>query len=191
MRFVKNHGIVIMEVFFLIATLERVEILEEAESLASMILQSELAEEYRSCLYTLQKDKEAQKLIAEFQNMKEKYDEVQRFGKYHPDFRTVSKETRELKRKLDLHETIADFKKAEDNLQKVLDEISVLLGELYQNILKCQQVTHILIPFQVVAAAVAAAAHVVVINRLANNMNILPIFSEKSKFSTLFHIVKF
>lgn len=128
MRFVKNHGIVIMEVFFLIATIERVEILEDAESLASMILQSELAEEYRSCLYTLQKDKEAQKLIAEFQNMKEKYDEVQRFGKYHPDFRTVSKETRELKRKLDLHETIAEFKKAEDNIQKVLDEISVLLG---------------------------------------------------------------
>ncbi len=114
--------------FILIATTERVEILDEARNLSLMILQSELAEEYRSCLYTLQKDREAQKLIAEFQVMKEKYEEVQRFGRYHPDFRTVSKETRELKRKLDLHETIADFKKAEDNLQGVLDEISVILG---------------------------------------------------------------
>ncbi|WP_453997164.1 YlbF family regulator [Bacillus nitroreducens] len=112
----------------MIATTERVEILDEARNLSLMILQSELAEEYRSCLYTLQKDREAQKLIAEFQVMKEKYEEVQRFGRYHPDFRTVSKETRELKRKLDLHETIADFKKAEDNLQGVLDEISVILG---------------------------------------------------------------
>ncbi|MCC3357593.1 YlbF family regulator [Bacillus sp. REN16] len=112
----------------MIATIEKVEILEEAQSLSSMILQSELAEEYRSCLYTLQNDREAQKLISDFQIMKEKYDEVQRFGKYHPDFRTVSKETRELKRRLDLYETIANFKKAEDNLQKVLDEISVLLG---------------------------------------------------------------
>ncbi len=128
MRFGKNRGIVNVEVFILIATIERVEILDKAQSLSSMILHSEIAEEYRSCLYTLQNDKEAQKLIAEFQILKEKYEEVQRFGKYHPDFRTVSKETRELKRKLDLHETIADFKKAEDNIQKVLDEISVLLG---------------------------------------------------------------
>ncbi|MFS0823732.1 YlbF family regulator [Bacillus sp. 1P02SD] len=112
----------------MIATIEKIEILDEAQEISSMILHSELAEEYRSCLYNLQQDREAQKLIADFQRMKEKYDEVQRFGKYHPDFRTVSKETRELKRELDLQESIANFKKAEDNLQKVLDEISVLLG---------------------------------------------------------------
>ncbi|WP_449539897.1 YlbF family regulator [Ferdinandcohnia sp. Marseille-Q9671] len=112
----------------MIATIERVQILEEAEQISSMILQSELAEEYRSCLYKVQRDREAQRLIADFQKMKEKYDEVQRFGKYHPDFRTVSKETRELKRKLDLHDTIAAFKQAEDGIQKVLDEISILLG---------------------------------------------------------------
>ncbi|MDR4886619.1 YlbF family regulator [Fredinandcohnia sp. QZ13] len=112
----------------MIATIEKIEILDEAQEISSMILHSELAEEYRSCIYMLQQDREAQKLIADFQRMKEKYEEVQRFGKYHPDFRTVSKETRELKRKLDLHESIANFKTAEDNLQKVLDEISVLLG---------------------------------------------------------------
>ncbi|RFB19179.1 YlbF family regulator [Bacillus sp. HNG] len=112
----------------MIATIEKIEILDEAQEISLMILHSELAEEYRSCLYMLQQDREAQKLIADFQRMKEKYEEVQRFGKYHPDFRTVSKETRELKRKLDLHESIANFKTAEDNLQKVLDEISVLLG---------------------------------------------------------------
>jgi cell fate (sporulation/competence/biofilm development) regulator YlbF (YheA/YmcA/DUF963 family) len=126
--FAKNRGIVNVEVFFLIATIERVQILEEAEQISSMILQSELAEEYRSCLYKVQRDREAQRLISDFQKMKEKYDEVQRFGKYHPDFRTVSKETRELKRKLDLHDTIAAFKQAEDDIQKVLDEISVQLG---------------------------------------------------------------
>ncbi|MFT4416099.1 YlbF family regulator [Fredinandcohnia humi] len=112
----------------MIATIEKVLILEEAEQIASMIIHSDLADEYRSCLYTLQHDMEAQKLITDFQKMKEKYDEVQRFGKYHPDFRTVSKETRELKRKLDLHESIAAFKNAEDNIQKLLDEVSVLLG---------------------------------------------------------------
>ncbi|MFS0861363.1 YlbF family regulator [Fredinandcohnia sp. 179-A 10B2 NHS] len=120
----------------MIATIERVFILEEAENIASMILQSELADEYRSCLYKLQKDREAQRLINDFQKMKDKYEEVQRFGKYHPDFRTVSKETRELKRKLDLHETIAAFKKAEDDLQKILDEISVLLGRSVSEYIK-------------------------------------------------------
>ncbi len=136
MRFANIRGIVNVEVLILIATIEKVEILDEALSLSSMILHSELAEEYRSCLYTLQNDREAQKLINDFQIMKEKYEEVQRFGKYHPDFRTVSKETRELKRNLDLNATIADFKKSEDHLQKVLDEISVLLGGAVSNNIK-------------------------------------------------------
>ncbi|MEI2401054.1 YlbF family regulator, partial [Paenibacillus phytohabitans] len=72
MRFIKIRGIVKVEVLILIATIEKVEILEEAQVISSMILQSDLAEEYRSCLYTLQKDRKAQKLIAEFQIMKEK-----------------------------------------------------------------------------------------------------------------------
>jgi cell fate (sporulation/competence/biofilm development) regulator YlbF (YheA/YmcA/DUF963 family) len=113
----------------MIATLERLELINQAEELAKMILQSELAEEYRRCYYRLKQDKEAQEMIQRFTKLKEKYEEVQRFGKYHPNYHEVMKEVREVKRKLDLHESVAAFKKAENALQSLLDEISVLIGK--------------------------------------------------------------
>jgi len=112
----------------MIATFEHVQMVEKAEELAKMIWQSELAEDYHRCLYNVHQDKEAQELIRAFQHMKDRYEEVQRFGKYHPDYRKVTLETRELKRKVDLHETIHAFKQAEDAIQKTLDEISVMIG---------------------------------------------------------------
>ncbi|MBE4908849.1 YlbF family regulator [Bacillus luteolus] len=112
----------------MLATLERIEILEKAEELANMILHSDIADNYRECLYTLNTDPVAQKMISEFVVCKERYEEVQRFGKYHPNYKEISKEIRELKRAVDLNETIIAFKKAENNLQTVLDEISVQLG---------------------------------------------------------------
>lgn len=53
---------------------------------------------------------ELQTLIQQFTAMKERYEEVQRFGKYHPDYTTVSMKMRELKRSVDLHDKVAAFK---------------------------------------------------------------------------------
>nr|WP_247739206.1 YlbF family regulator [Bacillus sp. 165] len=113
----------------MIATLESVLILDQAEALAGMIIQSEIGERYRQRLYTLQQDAVAQELIRKFTAMKERYEEVQRFGKYHPDYHVVTKAIRELKRQVDLHETIANFKQAENEIQKLLDEVSVVIGQ--------------------------------------------------------------
>ncbi|MFX3622478.1 MAG: YlbF family regulator [Ectobacillus sp.] len=112
----------------IIATLESLMILEEAEQLARFIIQSQPAQHYRQCYNKLQQDEAAQALIRQFIHMKERYEEVQRFGKYHPDYKKVSGEMRDLKRKVDLHETIASFKAAENELQKLLDEVSVIIG---------------------------------------------------------------
>ncbi len=71
---------------------------------------------------------EVQTLIQQFTAMKERYEEVQRFGKYHPDYTFVSTKMRELKRSVDLHDKIAAFKRVETALQKLLDEVSVAIG---------------------------------------------------------------
>ncbi|MCA1029947.1 YlbF family regulator [Bacillus timonensis] len=112
----------------MIATMERIELQIQSEELANMILQSDIVEEYHSSLYRLRRSKEAQQLIHHFVKMKDNYEEVQRFGKYHPDYKKVTKEIREIKRELDLNEYIAAFKLAEKNVQALLDEISVLVG---------------------------------------------------------------
>ncbi|MGM9986629.1 MAG: YlbF family regulator [Bacillaceae bacterium] len=115
---------------------ERVEVLDRAEELAEIVTNSEAAFHYRQCYTALKKDAEAQQLIKEFIVAKESFEEVQRFGKYHPDYSAISKKTREIKRKIDLHETIANFKKAEKNVQKLLDEISSVIGHTVSSSIK-------------------------------------------------------
>ncbi|AQX53935.1 YlbF family regulator [Priestia flexa] len=113
----------------MLTTMRTIELLDESDALANMVLHSDVAEHYRECLNRLNKDTEAQKLIAEFGKMKEQYEDVQRFGKYHPDYKSITKQMRDIKRSVDLQHTIAAFKKAENELQKLLDEISVIIGQ--------------------------------------------------------------
>ncbi|MGG1571503.1 YlbF family regulator [Fictibacillus sp. NRS-1165] len=105
-----------------------IELLDESYSLGKMIAESEAAIQYRVCKYNLEQDANAQKLIMEFNRAKELYEEVQRFGKYHPDYKTVSTKVRVLKRELDFNETIAGFKKAEKELESLLNECSSLIA---------------------------------------------------------------
>ncbi len=112
----------------MLATIERVLILEQAEEIAQMILQSEIADYYMSCLYKVKNNQETQRKIRAFVRMKEQYEDVQRFGKYHPDYKAISKDIRRLKREMDLDEHVAEFRKAENNLQSLLDEVSVRIG---------------------------------------------------------------
>lgn len=113
----------------MIATSDLLEVIENSEILATYITQSDIAMNYKQARKELDEDVNAQLLIAQFIQMKEKYEEVQRFGKYHPDFKDVSTDMRELKRELDLHETIATFKKAESELEKLLNEVSRIIAD--------------------------------------------------------------
>ena len=70
----------------MLATIERMEILDRAEELAQMVLSSDIGENYFISLNRLQNDREAQEKIAAFAKMKERFEEVQRFGRYHPDY---------------------------------------------------------------------------------------------------------
>jgi len=111
-----------------LATLERIELLEYAEDLAKMVLTSDIAEQYQISLYKMQNNKETQRKINRFASLKELYEEVQRFGKYHPDYKRVMLQIREAKREMDLDPLVADFKLAENDLQTLLDEISKSIG---------------------------------------------------------------
>jgi cell fate (sporulation/competence/biofilm development) regulator YlbF (YheA/YmcA/DUF963 family) len=118
-----------------LATLERIELMEEADKLSKMILASDIVEQYRISLYKLERNLEAQRKVRRFVELKELYDEVQRFGKYHPDYKRVMKEIRAVKREMDLDPYVADFKIAENDLQELLDHVSVLVaGAVSDNI---------------------------------------------------------
>lgn len=113
----------------MLATNERGEILDYAEEIAQMVIKSDIAENYIRCLYNLRNSKESQDKVQAFVKVKDVYEQVQRFGNHHPDYKRVMKEVRLLKRKMDLDDNVAEFKQAENQLQSLLDEISVLIGQ--------------------------------------------------------------
>ncbi|MBB6455003.1 cell fate (sporulation/competence/biofilm development) regulator YlbF (YheA/YmcA/DUF963 family) [Salirhabdus euzebyi] len=113
----------------MLATIEIVELLDEAENIGKMILQSETMKNFESAKKRLLEDKEAQDRIAAFLKIKDQYEDVQRFGRYHPDYSTIMKEVRTVKREMDVHETVAAYKRAETELQALLDDVSGLLAE--------------------------------------------------------------
>ncbi len=112
----------------MLATIERVLILDKAEGISKMILQSEIADEYFKCIDKVKNNRETQQKIREFVKIKDRYEEVERFGKYHPDYKTIMKKVREVKREMDLDENVAQFRVAENKLQSLLDEISQMIG---------------------------------------------------------------
>jgi len=113
----------------MIATMEYVDILDESEFVGKMILQSDVMEQYQSAKKVLDEDKEAQNLIRTFADVKEHYEDVQRFGRYHPDYYDIMKQVRSKKRDMDLNDKVAAFKIAERNLQNLLDEVSQFVAE--------------------------------------------------------------
>lgn len=120
----------------MITTLETLELIDQSEIIANMINHSELADEYRTAANSLENDSEAQVIIDSFLELKDSYEEVMRFGKYHPDYLPVRREMRKRKMALDLNDSVVRFRRAEADIQNLLDEISVLLGETVSETIK-------------------------------------------------------
>lgn len=108
----------------MLATVETIDLLDLTDELSEMVNQSELMLNYIEKKQQLKKDQQSQALLKAFEHQKEQYEDVQRFGRYHPDYRVITKETRLLKREVDMLDSVAQFKVAERELQMLLDDIS-------------------------------------------------------------------
>lgn len=108
----------------LIANLETARVLDHADNLANMIITSDIFYDYTNCRQAIASDEQAQQLIHKFLIVKAKYEEVQRFGRHHPDFKPVIREMMTAKRTMDLYPPIAEFKRSEKKLMDLLAAIS-------------------------------------------------------------------
>ncbi|HWL12504.1 MAG TPA: YlbF family regulator [Ureibacillus sp.] len=113
----------------MIMTSEWAFILDEADELSAMILSSEQAQKLRIAYNEVYSDEKLVHQIYAFSRMKEQYEDVQRFGKYHPDYHTIMKQIRQQKRSLDTDDRVANLKLAENDFQDLLDEISLIVGK--------------------------------------------------------------
>lgn len=110
-------------------TSEWVSVLDEVDELIEMIKQSELAQVLAEAQQAVYNDETLVAQIRAFQYTKEQYEDVQRFGKYHPDYQKIMKDIRTQKRALDLHDKVAQLRLAENDFQDLLDEMSLLIGQ--------------------------------------------------------------
>ncbi|WP_214846576.1 YlbF family regulator [Exiguobacterium sp. s193] len=108
-----------------------IDLINAAEELTSALSQSETGQAYIRAKRARAHSAQAQDVIRDFNRIKEEYELVQRFGRYHPDYQTITKKVHEVKRALDLQEEVATFKKAEKQLETLLGQISLkLAGEV-------------------------------------------------------------
>lgn len=109
-------------------TMTDVNILQESHDFSELILTSDVFNNYISIKKQVQHNSDTQEMLQHFQGLKEKYEEVQRFGKYHPDFRKITSEVREYKRKLDTYPLIAEYKESEKELESLLNEVCQIIA---------------------------------------------------------------
>ncbi|WP_054708902.1 YlbF family regulator [Bacillus sp. JCM 19041] len=112
----------------MLATMDAMEMLQASDELAAMVIESVVFEDYRMARNRLNESPEAQAKVERFKKVKLAHEEVQRFGKYHPDYTSVSKEIRVAKRELDKDERIMAFKQAETELESLLNELSAVIA---------------------------------------------------------------
>ena len=113
----------------MLMTDEWITIIEQAEGLTEILLSSEVVDSYRQAHTNVYSDPKLVKFIQEFTEMKERYEEVQRFGRYHPDYNIVMKSIRVQKRELDMNDQIAALRLAENDVQHLFDEVGSIVAK--------------------------------------------------------------
>ena len=104
-------------------TTETIEILDQIDVIIDKIKQSEPYVNFVKQSIILEQDKNAQSLIIAFNRLKEDFEEVSRFGKYHPDFSEKRRALNKAKKTLDMNESVIEFRRAEFQLQTMLDTV--------------------------------------------------------------------
>jgi len=121
----------VREGFVVIYSDQTIKIINAAEDLVSVLAESEPGRFYIEAKAGQSNSEEAQRLIRDFAFVKDEYELVQRFGRYHPDYQTITKKVHEIKRALDMQEDVATFKRAEKQFELLLGKISqTIAGEV-------------------------------------------------------------
>ncbi|PID01350.1 regulator [Sporosarcina sp. P2] len=115
---------------------EWMRVIDMAEELSDMLLCSEVVKTYQDAHNRVYSNVDLRKKIMDFTKMKEQYEDVQRFGRYHPDYKVIMKEIRLQKRELDLQDEVAALRLAENDVQDLLDEIGILIGRTVSEAVK-------------------------------------------------------
>lgn len=104
------------------------EVILNTYELADLINQSNEVTTYLKYKQEIDTDEEIRKLKNELAKAKQVYEETERFGQYHPDFNEVKLKVDDVLNKINQHELIKSYKKAENDLAQLLYSVSSTLA---------------------------------------------------------------
>ncbi|MFD1319370.1 YlbF family regulator [Loigolactobacillus zhaoyuanensis] len=113
----------------MIITENSVALLEQVDQLVAALAASPLFMTYQQAQKKLAADPIAQKKITELQDVNTDFAAIADYGHYAPDYQKQRRKLRQLKREVTLWPTVAEFKRAEMDLQTALDEIGLQLAD--------------------------------------------------------------
>lgn len=109
-------------------TLDMASLLPAACELGDAILNCRETAEYLRWKREMENDEDARRLMAEMRRRKERFAECERFGHFHPEYHKALEAVRETERELNRIEAVARFKEAEERLDKLLYEVSLIIA---------------------------------------------------------------
>lgn len=108
--------------------LDMAALLTAAYELGDMIIHSADAADYEYWKNAVRKDEQVRQLVKQFERAKEKFEECQRFGRFHPDYHAAKDEVKALERQLDEIPAVRSYKTAEQAVDKLLYEIAAMIA---------------------------------------------------------------
>ncbi|MGX7013154.1 YlbF family regulator [Vagococcus silagei] len=90
---------------------------------------SQLTQDYLKHYTSLEENHDVDKLVIALERANDKFEQVSKYGKFAPDFKEKRRELRKIKRQVDTHPLISEFKISETELQNVLDYIALDLSQ--------------------------------------------------------------
>jgi cell fate (sporulation/competence/biofilm development) regulator YlbF (YheA/YmcA/DUF963 family) len=96
----------------------------QAQEVGKLINHSAEMNTYLFAKQKLEQHAEAQSYIAKFKKAKEKFEECERFGHFHPNYHEALDAVNEIQTQLDALEVVQAFKEAETTLDKLLYDVA-------------------------------------------------------------------
>lgn len=117
-------------------TEETAAVFDAVDTYIQCLKQHELYQNYQISKAALQNDEEAQMAIKQFNRAKEKFAEIESYGKHTPGYTTQRRDMMKLKRHMDEQESIIHYRQSELALQTELDDVAECLAQTISSEIK-------------------------------------------------------
>ena len=109
---------------------------EKVDQLITDIVHSDTYHSYIEAQKAVNQDEVLRQCILDFQNKKQHFEDIERFGSFLPEFKESRRELQRSKRKMDMQPNMIDFRQSETALQGVLDEVCLSLTSVISENIK-------------------------------------------------------